>query len=189
MYNIIETINSMAMMGCAREISFLISHLSSMLHYSLRNEKEQVFLREELEHLAHYLEIHRIRGIDFENDIDIGDEFMDMHVPRLILQPIAENCFMHAFKTHGHSYVLRLLAYKDENKLIITLQDNGVGISGTELETLNSELIIPPVNASGHLGLRNVHWRIRLMYGDEYGLRISSDPQTGTSVSIHLPVQ
>ena len=109
-------------------------------------------------------------------------------MPQFILQPIMENSVIHGFEDGSHGFSIRIRAFCREEKLLLYVQDNGKGMDEQELELLR-ESMERTETEEGSIGLANVHQRIRLFYGEEYGLRINSRAEFGTEVEISLPVR
>lgn len=141
-------------------------------------------------YLGYYLQIQNSgRPRQIELITDIPDTLMDYPIIKLILQPIVENAISHAlFRRRQTQAEICISAQQDGEDLNITIHDNGVGISPERLSALRKEIYQDyECSDSKHIGLRNVHARIRLFYGAHYGLVINSTLDCGTTVQLKLP--
>ena len=114
---------------------------------------------------------------------------MQSYIPKLILQPLVENCLEHGLNKKNEDWKIQLNAYEDtaSDSLIITVSDNGLGMDPAQLDTIRSSLASSnkeTLSSSSHIGLSNVHSRIRIMSGPEYGLSIQSNQNEGTTITI-----
>lgn len=191
LYNTLETINFMAYrhFRAANDISDITLSLSKMLRIGLDTENRVVPLSKEIEHLKLYIHIMELRYPDKCNFIfDIASELDDCRVIKLIFQPLVENAFQHGIRPSGRKGVIKIGGYIENNRLIFIINDNGVGMTPDTLlsvrEMLDSDIYL----SSKHIGINNVNRRIKLLLGNEYGLKISSIPGTGTTVTIILPL-
>ena len=130
------------------------------------------------------------KGITSQADIN---KYTSVVVPKLILQPIVENAYIHGIKPQGTEGAIRIDAEENDGRFIVTVMDNGKGMSREELEGIykilaGDEIGIKNENNWQSVGLKNVHDRIRHLYGQEYGLEINSTEMIGTLVRIILPV-
>jgi sensor histidine kinase YesM len=199
LYNTLNTISAMACVEGADGTVEMIASLSDMFRYSSDLSKQHVALREELDNITNYLYIQSIRYQNaFTYSVDIPETLYDSLVPKLILQPIVENAFKHGFKNHmterEGDRQIQISAEQIEDDLIISIIDNGIGVSAEQLSILREQMSVPEskrtsyVMENGSIGLLNVHHRIRLWYGLEYGLQFISEGEgTGLRVSVHIP--
>jgi sensor histidine kinase YesM len=199
LYNTLNTISAMACVEGADSTSEMITALSAMFRYSSDVSRQNVTLRDELNNISDYLFIQSIRYQNaFTYLVDIDETFYEYQVPKLILQPIIENAFKHGFKnqlTHREGdRQLRITAEREEDDLIISIQDNGKGILPEKLTEILEQIaesetkIIASVGENGSIGLINVHQRIRLRYGTGYGLQVVSDSdEKGVRVTVRVP--
>lgn len=174
----------------------VILALSKMFRYSSDwEEGARVRLRLELEQLKSYLTIIETRlGRRVLTQIDVEERWLDAPVPKMILQPIVENAVKYGLEPLREGGTLRIYSEADEENLHIIVEDNGAGIDAVTLRRLEILLDYPPA-AARHveggrigIGLLNVQRRIRLTYGDAYGLTIRSIPGTGTKVKVTFPL-
>jgi two-component system sensor histidine kinase YesM len=181
LYNTLNLVNCIAIENQCAEISEIVSSLSRMLHYTVENDKSTGKLKEELEWLDGYVYIMRCR---FEGRVDYGcyvePELLDTEVPRLFLQPFVENAFIHGFDQMEDGCVLRISGWKEDNRRYFAVRDNGKGLSPERVEEVMR-------GDGSSVGMRNVHRRLKLMYGEEFGITVQSNPGRGTTILICLP--
>lgn len=168
--------------------SRMIVSLAAILRYSINSQITDVTLGEDLSYIENYLTIQKYRFQDsLFTEIHVDQEALDCKVPKLILQPVIENAIKYGF---GETERLTIRISASVNDcLLISVQDNGDGMSEEKLKELN--LLMKEGNRTGkpHFGLYNIERRLKLMYGEAYGLEIKSRPGEGTRVSMRLPIQ
>jgi Predicted signal transduction protein with a C-terminal ATPase domain len=188
--NTLEMMNWQARMAGDVEVSNMIEALSVLLDSSMdRSNKRLVPLSEELLCIDAYLFIISKRfgkRITIEKDID--NDLLPHMVPRLILQPLIENAVVHGIEP-VQSGTITIRVYKDKGHMIINIINNGKEIEDDELTKINEMLNSPNGTARAErLGVRNVNERIRLIYGEEYGLAIGKDSEERTVTEIKMPL-
>lgn len=187
LYNTLETLKYMVKFD-GEAASKIIVKLSNLLRYSMNGSLSNVTLQEDISHTENYLFIQRIRfSSRFNYFVDIDERCRDCVVPKLITQPLIENAIQHNMDRCDQLSV-NINAKLLEDKLVITVRDNGDGISAEELNAIKA-MLSKTKNDTEHIGLYNVQRRIRLMYGEKYGLMIKSWKGKGTIVKIFLPFQ
>lgn len=161
----------------------MLLDLSRMLQYTSQNSDVLVPLWEDLGWLKRYIGIMQKRYQDqFEVIMDIPEYLRSLEVPKLFLQPFVENAIVHGFKNYQDSGKIWISAEEDENNILFYVEDNGCGICEEDLkEVLNKE--------RKSIGVRNTNKRIRMIYGEKYGVTISSQLEEGTVVTIRLPLK
>jgi len=190
MHNTLQTIGGIALEKNVTKIYDMTTSLSDIMRYSLNFTREMVCLREEIRYLQEYLNIQNERfdnRIEFE--VQVKKELLEYVVPKLILQPILENSLEHGLINKAGAWRIQLKAMlTKENDLLLQISDNGIGLSRERLEQIKDILGKDAGNAlktSSHIGLGNVHSRIRLKYAEaKYGVTIESRPGEGTSVCV-----
>lgn len=184
LYNTLETIRFMISMKDDRAVE-MIKLLAKLFRISMGDGEMYVTLRKELEHAQLYIDLQRYRYSDrFSVVWDVEEKLLDLYTLRFILQPIVENSILHAFNEIGNGGIITIRAYEVEEKVHITVIDNGQGIDEQTLMRVRSDL---KDSASIHsVGLRNVRDRITLNFGSLYDLKITSS-QEGTIVVMVLP--
>ena len=185
LYNTLENIRYMCKLEPATAERMVFS-LSNLLRYSLDGSKDQVTLKEDLEHLENYLTILKRRfGSRLEYQIEVEPEAMDCRIPKLVLQPMIENAVKYGFGSQLNLKV-ELKAYIYQGNLMMICRDDGVGISQENLSELNA-VLEQKENTSRHSGLYNIHRRIAILYGRPYGVEIRSTEGHGTTLVVTLP--
>jgi two-component system, sensor histidine kinase YesM len=190
LYNSLETIRGMALEKNQENIATMSFSLAMLLRYNLKNDSSKVTLREEIKFCHTYLQIQKFRFEDrFEYEIDIPPWAMEQEVVKFSLQPIVENCFVHAYGHNFQKFKITISVQPhSESYFTIVVEDTGAGIPNHKLEELTRKLEQKTTNSDGkHIGLLNVHQRIHYVFGDEYGLVIRSKVGVGTLVEMHLP--
>ena len=189
LYNTLDTIQWMAQELKAHEIVELVNSLTNLLRIGLNKGKEVIELRQEIKHVESYLIIQKIRYEDkVQYRIEVDENILSLHVIKLTLQPLVENAIYHGIKEiHGKGEI-RIKGWLDENKVHLQVIDNGAGIEPDKLSRINAMLKTSAKNANIGYGVVNVNDRIKLNFGDSYGLHFTSVLGQGTTVDIWLPV-
>ncbi|MCR2805623.1 cache domain-containing sensor histidine kinase [Paenibacillus soyae] len=168
------------------ETAELVSSLSELLKYSLAPVWKETTLQEEVRQIRNYLAIQSaFLENDFEARIEIDPEADDCLTPRFILQPLVENVFVHAFKGQSKPKLLLIRAYREMDEVKIEIVDNGAGMEPEKLGRVLQEEQVAKERPS--LGVRSVMRRIDILYGEPYGLRMTSKPGEGTTIQLLLP--
>ncbi|MBU5442290.1 sensor histidine kinase [Paenibacillus sp. MSJ-34] len=194
LYNTLDSISNISLVQNVPLVGEISNQLADMLRYSISNTGPVVTLREELDHVQAYLSIQNIRYTNkFHIIWDIHPEALDFNVIKLTLQPIVENAIYHGLEMKMGQGTLRITAEIENDRFIIDVVDNGLGIPAAKLEQLQEKLKSPVSLASEGrqsegIGLVNVQERIRLQFGDSFGLQLQSGEQ-GTSVKMVLPIE
>lgn len=191
LYNTLNSISAMACMEGADGTVDMIDSLSVMFRYSSDITESFVRLSMELQNVRSYLHIQNIRyGNSFQYHVRVPGELQEAQVPKQILQPVVENVFKHAFHKTARPGKVLISARAEGRFLMISVLDNGAGIPPEMLEKLNRSfegtLEGNEKDGSSHIGLWNVHHRIRLIYGDNCGLSLKSAQGHYTRVEIRL---
>lgn len=190
MYNTLQVIGGMALKKNAKEIYMITIALSDIMRYSLNYAKDVVKLKEEITYLNSYLSIQNER---FANRIQfnpiLSDEAMEAMVPKLILQPLVENCFEHGLFNKSGDWIITLEGTITETgDLKLVVRDNGIGVSEEKLNEINHALQKSAENAiklGAHIGLCNVASRIKLQSNEEnHGVFMESVPDLGTKITV-----
>ena len=194
LYNTLNAIASLAQQGDTKAIPRCTAALIRLLATSMDKTGEFITVGDELQVLREYLEIQRMRyGDRVEVTIYAPEAILDRPVPKLILQPLVENAILHGFPAESRGNLIVVEARENEQELILTVSDNGVGMDEEKAERLlNGDEEDARRNARDRLhsiGIAHVHARIRLHYGEGYGLHITSRAGVGTKVVAILPKQ
>lgn len=188
LYNTLSSIKWMAVFQRAKGIESMVNSLGIVLQASYSKMDEFVTLDEELDILGHYLNIQKIRyqGKIQMNLICKNQQLLSCYVPRFILQPVVENAVFHGIAPKDGEGEIKIIIAEEPGNLKITVEDNGVGMDETVLENV---LKRSKGERQGHIGLANVHSRIRLIYGSEYSVHVESLKGKYTKVRIIMPKQ
>lgn len=182
-YNTLYLIQSQAKDYGIASISNISKSLIQLLNYSVTNLDRFVTLEQELSNVSDYLEIMQNK---FHNHtqlrFDIENCVRQCRMPKMIIQPIVENSIKHGFTDNPGQYI-QIKAYEKNDAISISIIDNGKGIPADKLKSI----LDYSQDDSKHLGLKNVDKRIKLTFGDEYGLKILSIPHVYTAVIINIP--
>jgi len=191
LYNTLETIRMMAVAKHVPEVAGITFAFGKLMRYSLSSSGTETKLKQEIEMVQNYLDIHRIRMKDRLQYTVAGVELVEnVLCPRFILQPIVENCIVHGISKVRHSARIAIAVAEDEDCHVVTVEDNGGGIAENRLadlrRTLNVPAEEPPSGDRGGFGLRNVSERIRAYYGGQSRLEIESRAGSGTRIRMFL---
>ena len=185
LFNTLDNIRFMTKIDIAAADKMIVS-LSRLLRYSIRDAREELTVREDLDNLQSYLNILQIRfNKRFSYEIDIADEIMECLIPKLLIQPLLENAVKYGFAGRDTLHVI-IKGYQEKNRIIFVCQDNGAGIEKDLLWEIRNQLTMEK-NTSTHLGLYNIHRRIQLIYKSDYGMKIDSKEKEGVTVQLMLP--
>ncbi|RIX52367.1 sensor histidine kinase [Paenibacillus nanensis] len=187
--NALESIQMKAILSGQRDIGEMVGLLGRLFRLHIRTGKENVSLQEELEHTRLYVKVQQMRfgdKIQYSEELEDGTE--DMAVLHFTLQPLIENAVVHGLERKNGPGMLKVAAFKEEQALVITVSDNGAGIDQDTLEGLRLRLKQTGDTLSEeHIGIQNVHDRIRYYYGEGYGLTLDSTLGIGTTVAVRVP--
>lgn len=187
LYNTLASVNFLVQQGSQEKAVHTIHALISMLQNALSNVSESITVAQELENLKSYVFINHVRyGERIRVNFFISPECMDFHLPKLIIQPFIENAFFHAFTKKSGGYI-HILISQDAGSLLCEVVDNGDGMDTGETDLSMSGPASKRQLFTG-IGIKNVHDRLVLMYGEEYGITIKSVPGEGTAIRIRLPL-
>ncbi|MCR5557957.1 MAG: histidine kinase, partial [Butyrivibrio sp.] len=187
LFNTLDNIRFMAKID-AKAADKMIVSLSGLLRYSIRDSREEVTVREDLNNLQNYLNILQIRfNKRFAYKMDVAEDIMDCLIPKLLLQPLLENAVKYGFGGK-EKLTVNIRGYQMQEKLVFICEDDGAGIDEDKLLEIRQNLR-EESNSSVHYGLYNIHRRVKLLYKDkgDYGLDITSTKDEGTTVRIVLP--
>jgi two-component system sensor histidine kinase YesM len=194
LFNTLESINSMAELADADEISTMSLALGNMFRYAIKTDRELVTLEEELQHVMDYNSIQSIRFSGrYQLTIDVPKELRSLKILKLILQPIVENSLAHGLDYCRHGDQIKISAYVEDATIFLSVADNGIGMYPEELEKLLQSLHqglgfteLGKRSKQG-IGLKNIQTRIELYYGQGFGLHIESSHLQGTTITVKIP--
>ncbi|MEH7073128.1 histidine kinase [Neobacillus drentensis] len=184
LFNTLNSIQWKARLSNAKEVQQMIYHLTEVLHENLNFSDELIPLKKELATIGHYLKVQEIRyGHMFDYQEKVNPACLDYLIPRLSLQPLFENIFFHAFEDGRGKIELIIEDYSDFLELF--LSDNGKGMSEQTAQNLLKEHL--PNDKARGIGVFNVDQRLKLHFGNEFGLIVESTPGNGTTIKIRWP--
>lgn len=191
LYNTLDIIRWEAMYEADGEspVTEMIEKFSRLCRLGMKTGGNTITLREGIEHASIYLDVINFRHsekIQLFLETEVDDQ--SVYIPQFILQPIMENAVVHAFGDASSGYFIRIHSSACDNVLHILVEDNGRGMEKNELHSLQLSLNRDEAPDES-IGLVNVNQRIRLFYGESYGLQISSTPGKGTRIEILLPLR
>lgn len=202
LYNTLDSIYWMANQYEANEIKEMVLNLSKFFRLSLNKGRETFPLRETVAHLHYYIRIQQIRFSQRVSvQYDISEDSADIPILKLLLQPLVENAILHGLEKQEQHGELNIMSYLEKGKLVITVKDNGVGLTFARLQYIQQELdklkdaplkLTPFEEEGGNadlFGLRNVVARMKLYYGSEADLAIESKEGEGTEVTLRIPIE
>ena len=188
LYNTLDAIVWSAEAGNQKQVIQMVGSLSDFFRTSLNRGREIVTVREDLQHVCSYLEIQKIRYMDIlEYEILVPEELNDFKIPKITLQPLVENALYHGIKNKRGGGKITLRGHEEKDFFTIEVEDNGIGMTEERLLAVRKGLSEKAPQESELYGLYNVNERIRLNFGDEYGIVISSEHEKGTVVEVRLP--
>lgn len=189
MYNTLDLIrwNAMFEENGDGKVSQMLSKFSAFLHFHTAHADKLVDVDEEIRHVQAYTAVLRFKDDRrIELRADIADEIRHCRIPKLTFQPIVENAVKHGIQTRSQLIVIDISAQRENRDLWIRIRDNGSGIAPEWLAILNDRLRRNDTSGTS-IGLKNVNERIRLHFGEQYGLALESEPGSHTTVTIHTP--
>lgn len=187
LYNTLESINWSAKLNNQTHISQMVEALGSLLRTSINLKEPLIPLSKELDIINHYITIQKYRfeeRLDFH--VDVPEKLLYCSIPKLSLQPLVENAINYGLEQMIDTCMIKIHAYVENELLFIAVEDNGPGMEEQFVTQLLSGHVKP--KGSG-LGLKNIEDRIKLLYGDAYGLKVESELNGGTKVTLMLPYE
>ncbi len=197
LYNTLDTIHWMARKEGAEDVSGMVGALSRLFRIGLSKGQDYIPLHSEIEHMTSYMQIQQTRYRDrLQYTLNVPEELRDLFVLKLLLQPLIENAIYHGIKGRRGPGHIRVEARLEHNRLLLTVQDNGAGMSNERLAEMQQLLEAPlasleastPGMTGKSYGMLNVQARLRLSFGDEYGIVLESQEGEGTNVTIIHPL-
>jgi len=187
--NTLNTVRWLANIQKAENIASIMDSLVRLLHGAMGKGEELVTVREEISYVKHYLNIMAYRYYDkFHVGFHLEERILDCKILKFIVQPIVENCLLHGLEPSEGQGLIVIKGYLDGDKLRISVTDNGVGMTPDMLDNLlgTNREHGKNIQLSG-MGIRNVDERIKLYFGEQYGVSIQSVPNVFTTVDIIIP--
>lgn len=199
LYNTLEGIRSEALIEGVESIAAMTEALETFFRYTISNVDKLTTLEEEITNVENYCTIQRFRfgekiNFQVENLVDQKEDILRAKIPKLTLQPIVENAVFHGLEPKLGEGLVTLTIQAVPGRLLITVSDNGVGMEDDHVHLLNDKLrgaslhYVRENKQKGGIALLNVNNRIKLLFGDEYGVYLYSKAGAGTDVDLTLPL-
>jgi two-component system sensor histidine kinase YesM len=194
LYNTLSSIKAVIQNENAETAREMVQDLSDLFRYSLNKGRFIVTLDEELDHANKYLSLQKLRfGDAFRIVFDVDADLLSSNILRLTVQPLVENAILHGLEDKPGERLIRIYAQSYANELWIYVEDNGKGMETIQVDEMNAMLSENPQTSLNsktrdRVGIYNVNSRIKLYYGNEYGITLSSEPNEGTVVKVALPL-
>lgn len=184
LYNALDTIYWMGRKEKAFETSKLVEALAKLFRLSLNSGREITLLQDEVEHLSNYMIIQKKRyGDSISFNMEVEDGLLECQVIKLILQPLVENAINHGIDKKDGKGNISVLIRKEAHNLVYEIKDDGVGVDVNEI----NRLLKDTGNSNRRFGIKNVNDRLKLYFGDEYGITFLSGTDKGTIVIVVQP--
>ena len=189
LYNMLDMINWLSKSGKSEEVSIAVQSLSKFYKLTLSKKEVSTTVAEELNHVSLYVKLQNMR---FENKIefiiDVPDEFLDCEIPKLVLQPIVENCILHGILgKESKEGTIVIMAWLEGENIVFVVSDDGAGIPPEQINTILAGDGYSETGSS--IGIYNTHRRLQLYYDDQnFGLTYRSTLGIGTEVEVRIPV-
>ena len=167
-----------------------VTALARFFRLSLGKGKNIVTVKAEIEHVKNYLMIQHMRFKNkFDYEFDIAEDVLELSSLKLMLQPLVENAIYHGMEFMDGDGLIKIRAWREADELYLSVTDNGLGMTEDKVS-----LVLEGKSNSGNgrgsgIGVKNVNERIKLYFGEDYGLKIDSEPDVGTTIIIHLPAK
>ena len=190
LYNTLDIIVWMIENEQKQEAVKVVTALARFFRISLSKGKSIIPVRDELEHIRNYLTIQQMRYKNkFIYEIHAGEDVLDLACLKLMLQPLVENAIYHGMEFMDGDGEIHVWVKKAGDDLWIEVRDNGLGMTKEQAESLLGEKTHVSSRRGSGIGVKNVNERIRLYFGESYGIAIESEPDEGTVIRIHLPAE
>ena len=193
--NTMQLISSVAVLNNDMETEELIRDFSGMLRYTLYEKGNQAPLFKEIQHMMQFVRLReKNRDYQVAVNIEIPEEYYEHLVMKLMLQPVVENCYSHGFTDKGKQYQILIEGTIKQEKLILSVSDNGCGIPEEKLGQIKDRLgaifqgTAYEETETDSIALDNIASRLKMLYGMDADMDIASAWGTGTKVSLHLPI-
>ena len=189
-YNIFDNMNWLIQLERYDELEILVDSVSTYFKRSLNAGKDFISVADTLEQLESYVQIQKIRFKNrFECIFDFDEEIIDMIIPNFILQPLLENAICHGVEPKTEKCLIQVKGIKIKERVFFTIEDDGAGISADTLKKISDFLANDKTDEDNYFALANINKRIKLYYGEEYGLTIRSTEGVGTKVTVIIPFE
>lgn len=188
-YNTLEIIRVKALINNNHDVGNMINLLSNLFRRSMKSKTIVISIKEELEYCKDYLDLNQIRFMDrMAISYDVDDGLYQYGILKSVLQPLIENIIIHSIDGHSKKVAIHLQGHLVDGDVVIKIHDTGRGIPKEKLRDLNDMLANSPVSInSEHIGLKNVRDRMKIVFGDRYGMSIESVVDQSTEITLTFP--
>lgn len=188
LYNTLDAIVWLAEAGDQKKVVGMVESLSEFFRTSLNQGKDIISIQEELQHVRSYLEIQQVRYQDIlQYEIQVPKELYCCLIPKITIQPLVENALYHGIKNKRGKGRIVISGRKEQEGFLLQIEDNGIGIDKERLIQVREGILNKVLTGKDMYGLYNVNERIRLNFGEQYGISLESEYGRGTVVNIMLP--
>lgn len=188
LYNTLDSVVWMTENGRTEESILMVTSLARLFRISLSRGYTIIPIADEFAHAHHYLTIQKMRYKNkFTATIQTDPSAEGLYTLKLIVQPILENAIYHGMSYADDDGEITIHTFREGEDILIDITDNGPGMTPAQASRLLEQNYVSPSTQGSGIGLRNVHQRLRLTFGEAYGLTIQSEPDAGTTVRIRLP--
>lgn len=199
LYNTLEAIRADALIAGVDQIADTTEALATFFRYTITDVDRLVTLSDELENVEDYFTIQKFRfGDRMDLELELNDEeLLSARMPRLVLQPLVENAVVHGLEEKTGEGIVKVVVESSRNVLYVYVKDDGVGMDTEQMEKLNEifstqnrtrKRFGDGKNRKGGIALPNVNSRIKLLFGEDYGLHVFSSEGMGTEIRMILPL-
>lgn len=186
LFNALQSIGAVALKSNSPNVYDLVTSLSKMMRYSIK-ANQWVLIREEVDYIKSYLSLQKERfGKNVNVSIELSAELLNKKIPSMILQPLVENFFKHCYEEGFYDAQLRIYGERKGELMILTVENDGSSVTSSELADLK-EKIYCAANPQEHIGLKNIHDRLVLYYGEGSGLKLDRNDGKGFVVQLIIP--
>lgn len=190
LYNLLDNVFWMAQMKNYEEIGEMVSALGEFFKTSVSEKGAFVTISTEIENVKSYVCLQRIMHKNqFVEQWDIDPEIVRFKTVKLILQPIIENCIVHGFEGIEEGGIIHITGKKESDTIVFEVKDNGKGIKVDVCEKIRKKMNSTILGIGDSIGMRNVNQRIKIYFGEPYGINIISQIEEGTTVSLCIPIK
>lgn len=192
LFNTLENISCLAQLEGNKQIVIMTKSLGDMLRYTMDIDGDYITLEKEIGQMQRYLNIQEVRfGNEIKLELDLEEGVSKRKVMKYMLQPIVENAIEHGMSGKEFPWKLLITAKHEGNDMYIVVKDNGTGMDEKTLECVRKRIYDKTEQEEEekyfNIGLKNIHERIQLLFTEKYGMWIDSNPEEGTTVTLHVP--
>ena len=186
LYNTLDSIIWMAEQKKSEDVVLMTSALAKLFRASITKDKELVPVRVEIDHITNYMLIQKMRYTEqMDYTIEVSESILPYKSLKILLQPFVENAIYHGIRNSPENGFIAIRGMERDNQIVFEVEDNGLGMSEEQLSRI---LMADDGDSAGKgIGISNVNERIKLYFGDEYGIQIRSRLEEGTCVTITIP--